>query len=175
MPDDVAELRGTLRAWERPEGMTVEEFMALPCDELRERLGEPVAQAENIVVNNLFYDVLGLMTGAGATSIAVAALAVGNGALGGGPARTDSSLVGELKRYLTMSTSLSATDPISAVFSFFMPAADGAMTLTEAGMFHAGSTTAVGTGRMTTHVAFAYSKGATTDTRVDYTLTRSLT
>lgn len=165
-------LTGVLRGWERPDGMTLDEFLAAPPEEL----GDPAIEVENIVVNGWYVDILSSMTGiAAAPSLQVLVLAVGTGSLGGGAARRDAAMVNEWHRYAVISSLVNTSDPPAATLSFFLPAGDGAVTLTEAGLFHAGATLTPASGRMTSHVAFAYSKASNLDLRVDYTLTRSLT
>lgn len=165
---------GIVRAWERPAGMTVAEFLALPPERMRALLGEPVAEGRNMLTNNWWADVFTTM-GGGVANLLIGVLALGTGSMSGLPLRTDTAMVSEWKRYAPAGYTVNSSDPVGAVYSFFSPASDGAASITEAGLWHGGATTTVGSGRMSTHAAWTYSKSGTVDARVDYSVTRPTT
>lgn len=163
---------GHVALWERPDQMSLREFLAFSGDELLDRLGPAAAEADNIFVNGWYADVFTVMTG-GTANLTVGALCLGTGS--NVVARTDYAMSSEWNRYSPIAVSVGSTDPTAATLSYYSPASDGAATITEVGLFHGGATTAPLTGRMSTHTAFAYSKPGTQDVRIDYTCTRSLT
>lgn len=165
---------GIIRAWERPRSMSVRDFLALPPDRMHAVLGDPVAEGSNMLTNNWWSDVFTTM-GGGAAQIQVAVLALGTGSMAGLPTRVDAAMVSEWKRYLLVAYSVGVVDPIVGTFSFFAPASDGAASITEAGLWHGSATTTAGSGRMSTHAAWTYSKSASTDARLDYAITRPTT
>lgn len=162
---------GELRAWERPPGMGVPEFMAATAEEL----GEPAAVGHNMFVNGWFADLFNLMGGLATPSLVVGVVALGTGNMTGLPTRTDTAMAVEWHRYAPSGVGVNTTDPTNTTFSIFVPASDGAATLTEAGLWHGGATTASGSGRMSSHAVFNYAKAASTDIRIDYSVTRAST
>ena len=165
MPEQAA-AHGVLRVFRRPEGMPLDDF-------LRAGVGDFDGEFSNLLTNLWWQDAFNLVAGYSGVSLQASVLSLGTGSLGGGAARTDTTMVAEWRRYPVVSVALSSADPPSVTVSFFAPASDGAVTLTEAGLFHASATLVAGTGRLGTHAAFAYVKPNNQDVRIDYAITRS--
>jgi hypothetical protein len=85
----------------------------------------------------------------------------------------DTGLVHETRRLALIGVVQNASPP-SFELSFYSPIADGAYTVTEAGLlYEAADLTVGGAGKYMTHLAFAYSKPATEDVRYAYSLPRA--
>src|SRR5215471_1753599 len=169
--DDEIEADGDIRVWTRPNDMSVEEFMSLPPHELP----PPEYETHNVVLNQFWSDLQNVMLqGSGTVSLAISILVLGTGVVSS-VARTDTTLVTEWRRYPLISGLLVTTDPPTMIASFFIPAADGAQTITEVGLAYAGATTAPSSGKLATHAIFSYDKPNNQDVRLDYSIARSTT
>lgn len=164
-------LAGIIRAWERPPSMPLDAFLAIPSDRLAAVLGPPVAESHNTFTNAYWTAVL-VHLGNGTPAPPWAAyLALGTGTLPAqGVQRTDTALITESIRKSIILASTPAGDPVSAVYSYFSPAADAvaAITYTEAGLI-----SAISGGTLITHAAFPYSRSANVDLTLAYTVPRS--
>jgi hypothetical protein len=132
----------------------------------------PALVRHNVANNQLFDDLLNTLVGNPANSMLITCLALGDGVIST-VSRTDTELVNEWNRYVPISQTVSAADPPELTLNFFSPATDGAIILTEAGLFAGGAQQGVpGSGVMYSHLLFPYSKGSNTDLTFTYTLTR---
>jgi hypothetical protein len=170
---DTLELCGIIRAFERPVGMTLADFRGIPPADLEDVLGPPAAIARNMFTNAYWAAVLTHLGNGTPAPPWAQFLALGTGALPAqGVQRTDTALVTESIRKGIIGASTPSGDPVSAVFSFFSPAADAtvAITYTEAGLVSASSG-----GTLITHAAFPYARSANVDLTCTYTVPRSTT
>lgn len=163
-------LVGRIAAYERPESMSIEDFLAATPEEL----GDPAAEADNIAVNAFYVALFSVMGNTVTTTglLTAAALALGTSAPGT-PGRTNTGLTGSEARKVSLSSVVAnPADPPSVVLSYFSPAADGALAILECGLC---TSATLGAGQYITHSAFSYNRPGATDIRYDYTLSRSLT
>ena len=144
-----------------------------PLEEFRTTIGcgRRVLVVCNVVTNLFWQDLFQTAAGTPTNSVVIAYVGLGNQA-SPSPARTDVTLGNEIARYQSTSFAFSNADPPNGVYSFFIPAGT-TQTFTEAGMFHGPASAVLGTGRLTSRVAFSYTQPSNTDVRIDYTLTRS--
>jgi hypothetical protein len=177
MPDrnllDTVELHGIIRAFERPAGMSLRDFLSIPPADMEAILGPPAAIARNMFTNAYWSAVLTHLGNGTPAPPWAQYLALGTGTLPAqGVQRGDTTLVTESLRKAIISASVPTGDPVSAVFSYFSPAADAtvAITYTEAGLISASSG-----GTLITHAAFNYARSANIDLTATYTVPRSST
>lgn len=169
---DPVRAEGTLRCWARPDRMPVEVFKSLPLH----MRGRPTHSAHNVMTNQWWLDIfsnLGYPPGGGATPLQILYLALGTG-LTPVPTRFSPQMIQEWNRYSPTGIAISNADPPSITLSFFSPAADGAVSITEAGLFYGQATTGPGTGTMASYLVFAYPKSTNQDVLFAYTISRSL-
>jgi hypothetical protein len=158
-------LVGELSIYERPSLISLDEFLSHPGS------GRLAAREHNIVTNQLYVDLLNTLAGSLANPMQVTALALGTGVLSS-VSRLDTTMALEWNRYAPISQAITETDPPSLSLSFFSPATDGVAAITEAGLWASGATLVQGSGLMYSHIQITYSKTATTDVTMTYTLTR---
>lgn len=133
----------------------------------------PALTRHNVANNQLYDDLLNIMAGNAANSMLISVLALGDGSLSS-VSRTDTALVNEWNRYVPIAQTVAVSDPPTLTLTFFSPATDGAIILTEAGLFAGGALqNTPGSGIMYSHLLFPYSKGSNTDLTFTYTLVRS--
>lgn len=133
-------------------------------------------ETANIMTNNWFIDLFQAMNGTGLFgALQVDFLGVGTGTVT--PARTDSTLVSEWRRYSPVGSTVGLIDPPNVDFTFFSPGSDGAVVIGEFGLWHSYATITPLSGRLTNHAILGtpYNKTTTVDLKIDVTLTRSLT